>query len=73
MPDRLINQFGRALDDLDILKLRVSAKQVCASEVHGWTGHYAIESRDGRPIAGFVPDDPGPGLVFTATQWSQAQ
>lgn len=73
MPDRLINQFGRALGDLDVLKLRVSAKQVCASEVQGWNGLYAIESSDGRPIAGFMPDEPGPGLVFTATQWSQSQ
>lgn len=73
MPDRLINQFGRALDDLDVLKLRISAKRVCASEVPGWTGLYSIESHDGRPIAGFMPDEPGPGLVFTATEWSQAQ
>lgn len=42
------NQYGRPLDDLDILKMRVYAQEKAQG------GSYSVVSADGLPICGFV-------------------
>lgn len=59
----LHNQNGKPLDDLDTLKLRVLAQ-----ELVGRSG-FSIESEDGVPVLGYLPNNAKEVARFTATGW----
>lgn len=60
----LVDQYGRKLDDLDILKCRVYAQQIANG------GSYSVVSADGVPICGFVSGQGGEvlQLVYRASR-----
>lgn len=60
-----INTHGRKLDDLDILKIQVSAQQ----RIQPGQG-YVVYSIDGISITGFVPSTKTQApLILTAAEW----
>jgi hypothetical protein len=59
----LKNRSGKPLDDLDVIKLRVFAR-----ETVGACGFH-VSSEDGRPITGFVPNEGGEIVHLVAAGW----
>lgn len=57
----LVNQYGRKINDLDFLKLRITASGM-AKEFS-----YGIQSIDSSPITGFFKN--APTVWFTALDW----
>jgi len=60
--------FGRPLDDLDKLRLRIAARDLAARE--GKTA-YAVCSADGWPMLGL--HNGTPAAEFTAHAWRRAE
>ena len=62
---RLRNDYGRAMDELDRLKLRIAARDLAAQR--GMTA-YCVTTVCGEPILGLHDGSPSAQLV--ATEWS---
>lgn len=61
----LVDDYGRKLDDLDTLKLRIAARDLGAAGES-----YAVVAADETPICGFLKHgDTQASFGLVATQW----
>ena len=61
---KIIDRHGRTLDELDILKLHIGARDLAPGR------SYSVVTKSGAPICGFLSNDPGEVADFVATAWA---
>jgi hypothetical protein len=62
--EKPINIHGKPFDELDAIKLRVQAAQYIDTHES-----YAVLSKSGRPLVGFISNAGTPTKVFTNFNW----
>ena len=57
----LIDEFGRKLDDLDMLRYRLMAQQLVGPGLG-----YSVVAANGTPMTGFIPNPKAPAVELVA-------